>query len=67
MYTVVMQAMYHSEHCLLNGRVVAELVPASLYISSGLLDYLSSRNAALAQIQIQVRSAHLHFSSILTV
>ena len=48
------QVMRRSEQLSASGKIVGEFVPPSLYISSQLLEYLSRRNAALAQSQIKV-------------
>lgn len=48
------QVMRHSEQLSSCGKIVAEFVPPSSYISSQLLEYLSRRNAALATLQTKV-------------
>ncbi len=46
--------MRHSEQLSSSGKIVAEFVPPSSYISIQLLQYLSRRNAALAKLQTKV-------------
>jgi len=50
----LLQVMRHSQQLSSSGKIVAEFVPPSSYISSQLLEYLSRRNAALAQLQTKV-------------
>jgi len=50
----LLQVMRHSEQLSSSGKIVAEFVPPSSYISSQLLEYLSRRNAALATLQTKV-------------
>ncbi|KAL0044230.1 hypothetical protein WJX82_005654 [Trebouxia sp. C0006] len=45
------EVMRHSGQLSSSGKIVAEFVPPSSYISSQLLAYLSRRNAALATLQ----------------
>ena len=46
--------MRHSQQLASSGKIVAEFVPPSAYISGQLLEYVSRRNAALALLQTKV-------------
>ena len=54
MTVLIVQVKRHTEELSSNGKIVGEFVPPSSYISCQLLEYLSRRNAVLAQLEIKV-------------
>ena len=54
MAVLIVQVIRHTEELSSSGKFVGEFVPPSSYISCQLLEYLSRRNAALAQLEIKV-------------